>query len=148
MTALNKGILFEESNEFLKWGEPLREISKRLGIYGHNKSGRTLFEWGKRTILGGLEVELTSTFRNFTFFPWNRKFNEVNSWTIGDKHAEKEYERISTHLVSKYGEPSTSKTPPLPDDQILEWELDKFTISLVLFDQHCYKLLLTIKERE
>src|ERR1700758_4593719 len=64
LKALADGILFEEENVFLKWGaDP--EADKKY-VKKEFRADRVIYQWGERTILGGLKLP-------FKTICWNHK---------------------------------------------------------------------------
>ena len=56
--ALQAGILFEDSGEFLRWDAPVEE--NKLYVKKGHRADRTIYEWGDRLILNGLELPLST----------------------------------------------------------------------------------------
>src|SRR6187402_2817212 len=59
---INRGILFEDSNLFLRWNEPVTEIRKRVPAEERLFADRAVYIWGEQSILNGLKLKLTTTF--------------------------------------------------------------------------------------
>lgn len=148
MNTLDQGILFEDSNQMIKWGKPIGLVAFQLKPRKVNGSDRTSFKWGRKRILNGLELQLQTMFWDTSFNVWFRKFNEIESWTIGDEASQLEFERISKHLIDHFGEPTHAKKESRPIDHYLAWKFKKSSISLHLFEQHVYKLFLSISINE
>jgi hypothetical protein len=74
---LKNGITFEESGNFLKWGVFINPLIQKYNGSKENLGDRTAYNWGKQTILNGLELELTTCFWNFGFQRWFRRFTEM-----------------------------------------------------------------------
>lgn len=147
MNSLNKGILFEDNQEFLTWGESLNDIKSRLTGRKLDKGDRIIYDWGEREILNGLRVHLSTTRWKTMNNLFNAKFNEINSWTIGDNEAQSEYSRLSEHLIKNLGEPTESEESSVTSKN-LNWKLDNVSVDLYFFEQHCFKLVLTIKKEK
>jgi len=138
---LNEGILFEDRDEFLKWGSSIRKLSNTI----RNKkiSGdRTVYYWGKHTVLNGLELDLTTMFWRYRIESLFKKFNHIEFWAIGDKEAENYLELIRGHIENQFGNPTKEETENR--EVSLEWEINNVKISLYFFEQHVYKLHLKI----
>ncbi len=145
---LNKGITFEETNEFLKWGTFINPLIRKFQGTKENLGDRTVYNWGKHTILSGLELELSSTFYNFGEQRRFRRFNQIEYWAIGDKIAKQEFDRLSNHLVKLFGQPYINEENADENEKCLNWKMDKIQIALIFFEQHCYKLHFTIQKNK
>ena len=147
MNSLTKGILFEDNQEFLSWEEPLNDIKSRLASNKLDKGDRIIYDWGEHEILNGLKVRLSTTHWKTLENHFTNKFKEINSWTIGDSEAQTEYSRISEHLKKNLGEPS-EKDESNREEKFLTWNFDHVFVRLYFFEQHCFKLVLTIKKEK
>ena len=143
---LNKGILFEDSGVLLEWGKPIRKLIKKNNGRTENKEDRTIYHWGSHKILNGLDLDLTNHFWNFGKEAWFRKFKKIEFWAYGDNEAISNFERISKHITEQFGEPNFRKEPDKEPERNWRWELNGVDISLYFFEQHAYKLHMTIKK--
>lgn len=147
MNSLTNGILLEDNQEFLTWGESLDDIKSRLTAKKLDQSDRIIYNWGEHEILNGLKIHLSTTRWKTTNTLFTAKLDEINSWTIGDNEAQKEYSRISEHLIKNLGEPTEKDESSMSEKQ-MNWIFDKVSVNLDLFEQHCFKLVLTIKKEK
>ena len=144
---LKNGITFEESGIFLKWGVFINPLIQKYNGSKENLGDRTAYNWGKQTILNGLELELSTCFWNFGFQRWFRRFTEIEYSAIGDTIAEEEFKRISSHLIELFGPPRNTEVEINDPEKFLTWEIDKIEFSLYYFQQHCFHLNFTIKKK-
>ena len=146
-TSINNGIVFEEITNFLKWGKFINPLIRKFNGTKENLGDRTVYNWGRHTILNGLELELTNSFWNFGKERWFRRFNQIEYLAIGDTIANEEFNRISSHLIKLYGQPIVIEDDIDEREKYLIWKNDKIEFSLYFFEQHCYKLHFTIKKK-
>jgi hypothetical protein len=147
MNSLSKGILLEDSKEFLSWGESLNDIKSRLNGKKIDEGDRIIYQWGEHTIFNGLKVSLSTTCLKTMTNLFNHKLYSIQSWTIGDEKATSEYSRISKHLVKTFGNPSEKDESSFSERDLI-WIFDKTTVCLSFFEQHCFKLVLTISRKK
>jgi hypothetical protein len=145
-TTINNGITFEETSNFLKWGKFINPLIRKFNGTKEDLGDRTVYHWGKHTILSGLELELTNSFWNFGKERWFRRFNKIEYWAIGDNIAKQEFDRISNHLIKLFGQPIVKEENVDDKEKYSKWKIDKIEISVFFFEQHCYKLHFTIKK--
>jgi hypothetical protein len=141
---LDKGIFFEDNRNLLKWGFPIGLITIKNKPETLKQEDRVIFKWGKHTILGGLEVDLSTTYWRTFKIGFFKKFNHVESWFIGDKIAFTEFDKISKHLEQKFGKPSSIKNNA--EEKEIKYSLEGVEILLYLFEQHCFKLVFRISK--
>ena len=146
--TINNGITFEETNNFLKWGKFINPLIRKFNGTKENLGDRTVYNWGRHTILNGLELELTNSFWNFGKEKWFRRFNQIEYWAFGDTIAKVEFNRISSHLIKLYGQPIVNEDDIDEGEKYLIWKNDNIEFSLHFFEQHCYKLHFTIKKNK
>lgn len=144
--SLKDGIRFEQDNQFLKWGHFVKPMSKKINAIKLLKRDRTSYSWGNKTILNGLELELSTTFWNFGIEKWYRRFYEIEYWAIGDTKANQELERISKHLFQLFGQATSHEIDVENKENFILWKLDTIEISLFQFEQHCCKVYFKIKK--
>ena len=143
---LNKGLVFEESNVFLKWGSCIDSYVRNNECTKEILTDNTVYFWGKRKIFNGLELPFTSDFSNNGIKRWCRLVNRLEYKVVGDEIAKTEFHTISNHLIENLGVPKIKDESIDLNEIYLEWRIDKVCISLYLFEQHCYKLHLLIKK--
>lgn len=144
LKSLINGILLEDNQVFLSWGESLNVIESKLASNKIDKGDRVIYDWGEHAVLNGLKVRLSTTRWKTLNNLLSKRFNELESWTIGDQEAPTEYLRISDHLTKSLGEP-TEKDEHQVSQKFLAWRFDSVSVELHLLEQHCYKLVLRIK---
>jgi len=145
-TTIHNGITFEETNSFLKWGNFINQLIRKFNGTKENLGDRTVYNWGKHTVLSGLELELTNSFYNYGKERWFRRLNQIEYWAIGDKIAKQEFDRISNHLIKLFGQPTVDEDNIDEIEKYFIWKIDNIEFSLYFFEQHCYKLHFTIKK--
>ena len=142
---LERGITFEESDALLEWGRPVDELADAFNAKVENEGDRTLYHWGLHKVLNGLELNLTNSFWNFGEEQYDRVFKSIESWAIGDEPAREDFDRISTHLTEQIGEPNEKNETDAPEKTWI-WRAPGALINLYFFEQHVYKLHLTIEK--
>jgi hypothetical protein len=147
-TNITKGIRFEGSGQFLEWGKFIDPLIRKFNGTKEIYSDRMVYNWGKQSILNGLELELTTIFWNVGLQRWCRRFTKIEYLAIGDEIAKHELTRISNHLISLYGQPSVSEDDVDNNEKYLLWKLDKIEVSVYYFEQHCYKLHFCIHKKK
>ena len=147
MNNLIKRFVFEGSGAELIWGMSVEQLHKEFGIEMRDKGDRTIYTWGEQTILNGLHLHLTSRYWNFDIEPEDRKFDHLEFWAIGDKHAKEYFQSISEHVIKNFGEPIEKDEEYLPD-KIWKWHHNGLTLNLTFFEQHAYKLCFSIRQTE
>lgn len=146
-TTINNGITFEETTSFLKWGKFINPLIRKFNGTKENLGDRTIYNWGKHTVLNGLELELTNSFYNFGKERWFRRFNQIEYWAIGNNIAKQEFDRISNHLIKLFGQPIVDEDNIDEIEKYFIWKNSNIEFSLSFFEQHCYKLHFTIKKK-
>lgn len=146
-TTIHNGITFEETTSFLKWGKFINPLIRKFNGTKENLGDRTVYNWGKHTVLSGLELELTNSFYNYGKERWFRRLNQIEYWAIGDKIAKQEFDRISNHLIKLFGQPIVDEDNMGEIEKYFIWNNDNIEFSLYFFEQHCYKLHFTIKKK-
>ena len=144
---LNKGLVFEESNVFLKWGSCIDSYVRNNECTKEILTDNTVYFWGKRKIFNGLELPFSTDFSNNGIKRWFRLVNRLEYKVVGDEIAKTEFHTISNHLIENLGVPKVKDESIELNEIYLEWRIDKVFISLYLFEQHSYKLELLIKKR-
>ena len=145
--SLNKGLVFEESNVFLKWGSFIDSYVRNNECTKEIVTDNTVYFWGKRKIFNGLELPFSTEFSNNGIKRWCRLVNRLEYKVVGDEIAKTEFHTISNHLIENLGVPKVKDESIELNEIYLEWRIDKVFISLYLFEQHSYKLELLIKKR-
>jgi hypothetical protein len=143
---LNKGLTFEETNVFLKWGSCIDSYVISNECTKEILADNTVYFWGKRKIFNGLELPFSTDFSNNGIKRWFRLVNRLEYKVVGDEIAKTEFHTISNHLIENLGEPKVKDESIELNEIYLEWRINKVYISLYLFEQHCYKLHLLIKK--
>lgn len=146
LKSLNKGLVFEESDVFLKWGLFIETYVISNECTKEILADNTVYFWGKRKIFNGLELPFSTDFSNNGIKRWFRLVNRLEYKVVGDEIAKTEFHIISNHLIENLGEPMVKDESIELNEIYLEWRIDKVCISLYLFEQHCYKLHLLIKK--
>jgi hypothetical protein len=134
---IGDGILFEDNNTFINWGADIEDIVKNLQVKKERRSDRSIYRFGKQTILNGLDLDLSVVL-------WDAKneglklLGSVEFLSIGDNGAEKRIEVISSHLDKAIGSPL--KNEMIDTDVLKEWRIGDVKISLSFFERHSNKL--------
>jgi hypothetical protein len=135
---LDKGILFEDNNRFLKWGTAIKDLSKDVEVKEKLFADRTVYNWGEHNILNGLTLELTTTYWNHREDSIYKIFKSVNFSVTGNDKAKKYLEVISTHLESNFGKPQNTEVSNT--EVICEWIINETRICVHFFEQYINKL--------
>jgi hypothetical protein len=134
---LDNGILFEDNSKFLKWGSSVKNLSKDVEVKEKLFADRTVYHWGKHTILNGLSLELTTTYWNHKENSVYKRFNSINFSASGDD-ANKYLDLIKAHLEEKFGK---ARKEEISDTQVtLDWLINDTRLHLYFFEQHVCKL--------
>ncbi len=98
-----------------------------------------MYNWGERSILGGLRL-------NFTTVCWNHKqqsstgrFNTIEFRAVGNDIAVKYLEPIADHIEKVFGQ--ASQREATNESVTLEWIINDEKIYLYFFEQHDVKKL-------
>lgn len=135
---LGKGILFEDNTSFLKWGIPIKNLSKDIEVKEKLFADRTVYNWGEHKILNGLTLELTTTYWNYREDSIYKIFKSVNFSVAGNEEAKKYLELISSHLESNFGKPQNKEVSNT--EVICEWIVNETKLCLHFFEQYINKL--------
>lgn len=142
---LKRGITFEDSDALLEWGRPVDELADTFNAKVENQGDRTLYNWGLHRVLNGLELDLINSFWNFGEEQYKRVFKSIEFWAIGDRPARENFDKISKHLTEQLGKP-TQKNETADPEKTWIWRTRGALIHLHFFEQHVYKLCLTIEK--
>lgn len=126
----------------MQWGVSLRKLIKRHGKGLYQENGNTTIYWGKRTLLNGLQLDLTTTiFSRFLPLLFCR-FKSIESSSYG-KNALHNFETFKLHLQKELGSP-IEKFQSDDSDKMLLWKIKDVSICLHLLYQHDYRLIFSI----
>lgn len=144
MKQLDEGILFEDTGQFLKWGKSASILAENIPCKIEEHGDRTIYRWGTHKVLKGLELQLQNSY----WLDEKQIFNSIDFWTVGDTNSTTYFQIISKHLTELFGPPTNVVVESEPEG-IWTWKTNSVSIRLHLFEQHVYKLVLTIeKERK
>ncbi len=115
LTQLQEGIFFEDAGLLLRWNTPfeqlaeigqprVRETPTRISSVKLEREPEIELSWGKRAILGGLEMNLI-TARPLDSEP-DAPFQFVQAYLMLDKVAHRRYTKIQQHLEALIGPPT------------------------------------------
>lgn len=100
---IKKGVLFESSNSFLDWNLTYAQI-ECLCEKVKEGGDRTLYYFGKQTILNGVEIPLNSM--KWMWTKKNVSFGSVN-WELGqDSEGREKAFEIIRHITEQLGDPN------------------------------------------
>jgi hypothetical protein len=136
--VINRGIYFEDTDQFLKWGTPIKELAKQLPVKEKLFADRVVYNWGEHTILSGLKLEFTTIFWNHKDESRYKKFNAIEFWAIGNDIAEESLKLISDHIEKHFGEPARKEVSEKAIE--LEWFVNDVKLYLYFFEQYANKL--------
>ena len=134
---LDKGILFEGDNKFLKWGTPMKDLSKDVEVKEKLFADRTVYNWGEHKILNGLTLGLTTTYWNHREDSVYKRFNSI-SFSVAGEEANRYLNLIKKHLEDNFGK---ALKEDISDTQVtLDWLINDARLHLYFFEQHVCKL--------
>jgi hypothetical protein len=137
MYKLEKGIFLEDQNVLLEWGKPIEKLAIENNAKIIKKSDRIIIEWGKHTILSGLNLELSNTY----LLSKLGNFKSIGFDLVGDKQSVEYFNLISTHLEKLFGNPKERNDNVESErERFWVWQIDDVNISLHIFEQHTLKL--------
>lgn len=137
LELISEGILFEGNNTFIKWGADIEDLVKNVQLKKERRSDRTIYHFGKQSILNGLYLDLSMVF-------WDAKnedlrlFGSVEFLSIGDTGAKQRLEVITAHLEKVIGSPV--KNEVIDTDVLKVWRIKDVIISLNFFERYSNKL--------
>lgn len=131
---INKGILFEDSDLFLKWNTPIGEIKKQVPVQEKLFADRAVYNWGEQSILNGLKLNLSTTFWYHKEESADKKLKAINFNTEGNEITDEFLKLIKAHLEREF-KPATAKE--INDTSTyLEWIVGDVKLSLYLFEKY------------
>lgn len=137
MYKLEKGIFLEDINVLLEWGNPIEKLAIENDAKIIKKTDRIIIEWGKHTILKGLNLELTNTY----LLSKLEQFKSIGFDIEGDKESFEYFNLISSHLEKLFGNPiERNDNLETKRERFWSWQIGEVKISLYLFEQHAFKL--------
>lgn len=143
--TIDKGLLLEDTGKLLGWSDWLHGLVQRNGAKVRRTEDRVIVEWGRHSVLGGLELNLTTTYLAPLLPFFLRRFRSVSHWVNGDQKAFEDFDRIADHLVKVIGEPIEKKGDVRKDrEKSWVWWVGSTKLNLYLFEQHAFKLAFTI----
>jgi hypothetical protein len=144
MFQLDKGIFLEDTEVLLEWGQPIEKLARVNKAEINREADRTIIKWGTHLLLNGLKLELSNTF----VLSRLGKFTFIESTTNSDKQSFDNFEIISNHLLSLFGDPTQKEDSiETKKERTWSWLTKDVKINLYLFEQHAFKLHLKIEQR-
>ena len=131
---INKGILFEDSDLFLKWNIPIGEIKKQVVVQEKLFADRAAYNWGEQSILNGLRLSLSTTFWYHKEESADKKLKTISFHTEGNEIADDSFKLIIAHLEKEF-KPATAKEIT-ETSTYLEWVIGDVKMSLYLFEKY------------
>src|SRR5258708_3980243 len=124
---ISRGLLFEDNNKFLKWGVPVKELSKMVDVKEKKFADRTVYNWGEHEVFGGLRLELITIYWNHRGDSIDKRFNAIEFLAVGDDNAGKYLKLIGRHLKNKFGAGQHIEDEP---KGYFEWHVNEVRITL------------------
>ena len=143
LKIIRYGILFEDTNEFLPWGEQVKELSGKVVVKEKRFADRTVYNWGEHCILNGLKLGLTTIYWNHQEESREKRFNSVECWVIGNDIATQQLKLIDEHLSQLLGDATRKEVSET--FTVMEWMIDEVKIRLYFFKQYVDKLQFEIR---
>lgn len=138
--ALADGVLFEGENIFLKWGAN-PEADKQY-VKKEFRADRVIYQWGERTVLGGLKLPFKTICWNHKQHGDTRAFESME-FSFEGEGAEAQFDAIKKHVESLVGEAKQQEDLE-PGEVSLEWKVKAVKISLNFFKRDHPKISLEI----
>ena len=138
--ALTEGILFEEDNFFLKWG-----ADPETGKYYVKKefrADRVIYQWGEKTILGGLKLPFKTICWNHKQHSDTRSFESME-FSLEGAGAHDKFGEVKEFIEPIFGEPKIPEDIK-EGDLLMEWRVKAVKVSLSFFNKENPKVLLEI----
>jgi hypothetical protein len=140
LKALADGILFEDEGVFLKWGaDP--EADKQY-VRKEFRADRVIYQWGERTVLGGLKLPFKTICWYHKQHGDTRLFESID-FLLEGAGAEENFKSIKKHLEGILDAPKLEGDAQ-SGDVALEWKIKAVKISLSLFNKEEMKVHLEI----
>jgi len=128
---LQKGLLFEDTEDFLNWKMSFKELESYC-LKIEEKGDRVNYYLGEHTILDGLDCHITVM--RWIDKPKSNPFSQIDFFLGFDSITIKNLKEIEKHIVLKLGEP-TAKEAWSEDEMKIEWKFDKSNITLLTWQR-------------
>lgn len=136
---INKGLLFEDEQIFLKWNEPVAEIKKRITVPEKLFADRAVYNWGERCILNGLKLPLTTAFWYNKPDSDGKLFRGVEFNIEGNETVEEHFKYIKEHLEEHLKVPVNKEDTAI--SIYIEWIGGDVKVSLYRYEKYSVKRL-------
>lgn len=130
--TLNRGVLFEDTGNFLEWGKSTEDLAKIFAAKKIYRADRIIYEWGEHKILKGLELNLVTTHWTNDLNNRGDQFSKIEFNVEGKEDSKQYFESIIlSHLKKHYGEGNIKGELP---DVSYEWKQGYVKLHLYLFN--------------
>ncbi|MGN6396302.1 MAG: hypothetical protein ACTHMI_12110 [Mucilaginibacter sp.] len=136
---INKGILFEDEQEFIKWKEPVGEIKKRVKVSERLFADRAVYNWGERSILKGLKLPLTTVFWYNNPDSDGKLLRSIEFNIEGNDAAAEHLKLIKEHLDEYLKVPVNKEITDTSN--YIEWIADNVKVSIYSYEKYSVKKL-------
>ncbi|HVW95651.1 MAG TPA: hypothetical protein VHA56_06760 [Mucilaginibacter sp.] len=132
--VLQHGILLEDSQVFLRWGESIDLIGSKTDILKKLFADRVVYYYGEHLVLNGLKLNLSGTHWYNEVDGDQKTFRFIEFSCEGDQNVLNEFTFIKDHLAEQFGNSLVREG----DEQVnyLEWNISGVKISLNLFEKY------------
>jgi len=138
--AIADGILFEGEDVFLKWGAEIE--ANKVYIKKEYRADRVIYQWGEKTILGGLKLAFKTVCWNHKQHSDIKSFESMEFLNEGAE-AEEYFGVIKKHIEAAFGVP-TAHEDLQPGEVSLEWKIKAVKIALNFYNKERPKVQLEI----
>jgi len=136
---INKGLLFEDEQVFLKWNTPVVELKKQVSGSERLFADRAVYNWGERSILKGLKLPLTTIFWYNNPDSDGKLLKGVEFNIEGDLNVIEHFKAIKQHLEEYLKVPVTKEDTETSN--YMEWIAGDVKLSLYSYEKYSVKKL-------
>jgi len=140
LKLINKGILFEDEQVFIKWKEPITEIKKRIAAPERLFADRAVYNWGERSILKGLKLPFTTIFWYNNPDSDGKLFRSLEFNIEGSAIVDDHFRIIKKHLEDNLKVPVNKENTDI--SACLEWIAGDVKISLISYEKYSVRKLI------
>jgi hypothetical protein len=140
MKITDEGILIEEKNFLLRWGEPVEKLANHYGAVVEKRKDIYAAYWGEDSFIKGSGINL------FTLFHPGSTFEKVEYYLDSRRQSIEKYDLIKNYfieLIKEYPESIILKS----NDSEFNLQLRGILIRLSIEDFHGLKVYLEIERK-
>lgn len=136
---INRGVLFEEEQVFLKWNEPVAELKKKIPASVKLFADRAVYNWGERSVLRGLKLPVSTIFWYNNPDSDGMLFRSIEFNIEGNGIVEHHFRSIKEHLDNHLKVPVNKEDTEISN--YLEWIAGDVKVSLYSYEKYSVKKL-------